>query len=76
LQDLLLAEDGWKLLRLPYHREVPAHLGTAERHPEEEPQRRDRAVDGWRLRSGPALMDLIAAQVFGCRLGRRPAEEC
>src|SRR5215467_625793 len=61
LQDLFLAEHGWKLLRLPHHGEVPAHLWSVERHPEEEPQRSDRAVDGRRLRAFLTLVYLKTA---------------
>jgi len=56
LQDILLAEDGWKFPRLLDHREVPAHLGPIERHPEEEPERKVRRFKELRRRAVPKLL--------------------
>src|SRR5215831_1317611 len=75
LQDLLLAEHGWKLLCLSHHRDAPAHLWAIERHAKEEPQCGDRAVYGRRLCTFLALMHLIPAQIFARCRGWRAAEE-
>src|SRR5215472_1360865 len=48
LRYLLLAEHDPQPLWQGHEGQVAAHLGMVERHPEEKPQRRDRAVDGRR----------------------------
>src|SRR5262245_56232704 len=61
LRHLLLAEHDAQLLRHRDAGEVVTHVRTVQRHPKEEPQSSDRAVDGARLLTGAALMHLIAA---------------
>ena len=56
-------------------RQVLDDIGPVERDGEEEPQRRDRAVDGRRAHAARGQMQLKAAQVLGRRRVRRAAEE-
>jgi hypothetical protein len=72
---LLDTQHQRQLARLADERETAGEIGPVERHGEEEAQRRDRAVDAWRLEARLRLVHLEAAQVLGCGLVGGATEE-
>jgi hypothetical protein len=55
--DLFLAQHQRYFARLAHERKVPSHLCPTDGHAEEEPQRRNRAVDGRRTHAASAVKE-------------------
>ena len=72
---LLGREHARQLARVVHAGEMAGELGAVQRDPEEEAQRRGRAVQRRRLRAALGQMHLEAAQVLGRRRVGRAAEE-
>src|SRR5829696_6954470 len=73
--DLFEAQDDGDLARLGDERQRFGHGGPVHRDGEEEPQGRDRAVDGWRADAGLGPVQLVEAQLLGRGRIGRSAEE-
>ena len=73
--DFLDAQHRRQLARIARQDQAPRQIRPVERHGEEEAQRRDGAVDGGRLHSALALMNLKPANILGGRRIRRPSKE-
>lgn len=75
MADFLDAQHRWQLARIAREDQTPRQIWPIERHGEEEAQRRNGAVDGWRLHAAFTLVNLKPANILGRRGIRRLSEE-
>jgi hypothetical protein len=74
-RNLLRAQHGRQPPGLPHEGQVDHDVGLAQRHHEQEPQRRQAVIDGWHARAARHQMQLIATHVLEARRVRRRAEK-